>query len=79
MLAERETAREHYQAAVTRLQAGRVAAAVPRNLRQLWPSYSVDRQRAILAAMIERIEIDRQRPLGPGGFDPEAIRVIRRG
>ena len=79
MLAERETAREHHQAAVTRLQAGRVVAAVPRNLRQLWPSYSVDRQRAILAAMIERIEIDRQRPLGPGGFDPEAIRVIRRG
>jgi DNA invertase Pin-like site-specific DNA recombinase len=79
MLAKRETAREHHRAAVTRLQTGRVVAAVPRNLRQLWPSYSVDRQRAILAAMIERIEIDRQRPLGPGGFDPEAIRVIRRG
>jgi hypothetical protein len=58
---------------VARLQHGRVVANVPRNLRQLWPSYSLDRQRAILAAMIERVEIH---PQGRGkAFDPDAIKV----
>jgi site-specific DNA recombinase len=76
MLADREAEREHHQAAVTRLQHGRVAAAVPRNLRTVWPSLSLDRQRSILAAMIERVEIH---PQGRGkAFDPDAIKVIRR-
>jgi site-specific DNA recombinase len=76
MLAEREDERERHQEAVTRLQHGRVAAAVPRNLRAVWPSLSLDRQRAILAAVIERIEIH---PQGRGkAFDPDAIKVKRR-
>jgi hypothetical protein len=61
---------------VSRLQHGRVVAAVPRNLRAVWPSLSLDRQRAILAAMIERVEIH---PQGRGRvFDPDAIKVFRR-
>jgi site-specific DNA recombinase len=76
MLADREAEREQHQAAVTRLQHGRVAAQVPRNLRTVWPSLSLDRQRAILAAVIERIEVH---PQGRGkAFDPGAIKVKRR-
>jgi site-specific DNA recombinase len=74
-LADRETERDHHQAAVRRLQNGRVAAAVPRNLRQVWPKLSLDRQRAILAAVIERVEIHRQ---GTRVFDPAAVNVIWR-
>jgi site-specific DNA recombinase len=76
MLADREAEREHHQAAVARLQHGRVVAAVPRNLRAQWPELSLDRQRAILAAVIERIDVH---PQGRGkAFDPDAIKVIRR-
>jgi hypothetical protein len=77
MLAERETEQEHHQAAVARLQHGRVVAAIPRNLRAIWPDLSLDRRRAILAAVIERVEVH---PQGRGRhFDPDAIKVIRRG
>jgi site-specific DNA recombinase len=75
-LAEREAEQERHQEAVTRLQHGRVAATIPRNLRAVWPSLSLDRQRAILAAMIERVEIH---PQGRGyRFDPDSVKVIRR-
>jgi DNA invertase Pin-like site-specific DNA recombinase len=76
MAADRDREREQHQAAVTRLQHGRVAAAVPRNLREQWPKLSLDRRRAILAAMIERIEVH---PQGRGkAFDPNAIKVFSR-
>jgi hypothetical protein len=75
MLADREAERDSHQAAVSRLQHGRVAAKVPRNLREVWPDLSLDRRRAILAAVIERIEVH---PQGREAFDPDAIRVIRR-
>jgi site-specific DNA recombinase len=76
-MAEREAQRERHQAAAARLQAGRVVAAVPRNLRAVWPKLSLDRRRAILAAVIERIEIH---PQGRGrNFDPETIKVRWRG
>jgi hypothetical protein len=59
---------------VARLQTGRIVAAVPRNLRKVWKSLSLDRRRAILAAVIERVEIHRQ---GRGkNFDPNSI-VVR--
>ncbi len=74
-LADREAEQERHQAAVSRLQHGRVAAAVPRNLRGQWTKLSLDRRRAILAAMIERIEVH---PQGRGPFDPDAIKVKRR-
>jgi site-specific DNA recombinase len=74
MLAEREAEAERHQEAVARLQTGRVVAAVPRNLRKVWKNLSLDRRRAILAAVIERVEIHRQ---GRGkNFDPDSI-VVR--
>jgi len=73
---EREAERERHQVAVNRLTAGRVAASIPRNLRTIWKDLSLDRQRAIVAALIERIEIH---PQGQGPFDPDAIKVKRRG
>jgi crotonobetainyl-CoA:carnitine CoA-transferase CaiB-like acyl-CoA transferase len=76
MLADREAEQEQHRAAVDRLQHGRVVAAIPRNLREQWPRLSLDRQRAILAAVIERIEVH---PQGKGkAFDPNAVKVIRR-
>jgi hypothetical protein len=73
MLADREAEQERHREAVDRLQHGRVAAKVPRNLRAVWPSLSLDRQRSILAAMIERVEIH---PQGRGRvFDPDAVKV----
>jgi site-specific DNA recombinase len=62
-----------------RLGDARVAARVPRNLRDVWPNLSLDRRRAILAVVIERITVHPQKPLGPGGFDPDAIKVTWRG
>jgi site-specific DNA recombinase len=77
-LAEREAEAERHQAAVNRLQTGRVVAEVPRNLRDVWPSLSLDRRRAILKAVLKLppegkgIEMH---PTGPGrrAFDPDAI------
>ncbi|HWC41827.1 MAG TPA: recombinase family protein [Actinomycetota bacterium] len=73
---EREAERERHQVAVNRLTAGRVAASIPRNLRSIWKDLSLDRQRAIVAALIDRIEVH---PQGQGPFDPDTIKVKRRG
>jgi site-specific DNA recombinase len=72
---EREAERDRHQEAVNRLTAGRVTASIPRNLRSVWKGLSLDRQRAIVAALIERIEVH---PQGQGKFDPDAIKVKRR-
>jgi site-specific DNA recombinase len=77
-LAEREADAERHQAAVNRLQTERVVAEVPRNLRDVWPSLSLDRRRAILKAVLKLppegrgIEIH---PTGPGRrtFDARAV------
>lgn len=54
----------------------RVAVQVPRNLREVWPSLSLDRRRAILAAVIERVDL---LPQGSGrAFDPDAVKVTWR-
>jgi site-specific DNA recombinase len=61
------------RAKLAQLGDSRVAAQVPTNLRDVWPTLSLDRRRAILAAVIARIEIH---PQGSGQrFDPEAIEV----
>ena len=75
-MTEREAERERHQVIVNRLTAGRVTASIPRNLRSIWKGLSLDRQRAIVAALIERIEVH---PQGQGPFDPDAIKVKRRG
>jgi site-specific DNA recombinase len=77
-LAERETEAERHRAAIGRLQEGRIVAAVPRNLRAVWPSLSLDRRRNIFKAVLklppegEGILIH---PTGQGRriFDPDAI------
>lgn len=61
---------------LAKLQTGRVVAAVPRNLPDVWPNLSLDRQRAILATVIERVEIGPQ--LRGRTFDPNAIKVTWR-
>jgi site-specific DNA recombinase len=74
--AEIERRMEAARAKLAQLGDSRVAAQVPRNLRDVWPSLSLDRRRAILAAVIERIEV---RPQGSGPrFDPDAIKVTWR-
>jgi DNA invertase Pin-like site-specific DNA recombinase len=77
-LAEREAEAERHRAAINRAQAGRVVAAVPRNLRAVWPNLSLDRRRNILKAVLRLppegtgVEVH---PTGKGrrSFDPDAI------
>ena len=57
---------------IERLKDGRVRSHLPRHVREVWPSYSLDRKRAILRAVIDRIEIHPQS--GPV-FDPSAIHL----
>lgn len=74
--AEIERRMEAARAKLAQLGDTRVAAQVPRNLRDVWPNLSLDRRRAILAAVIERVEIH---PQGSGrAFDPDAIKVTWR-
>jgi site-specific DNA recombinase len=54
----------------------RVAARIPQNLRTVWKDFSLDRKRAILAAVVERVEIHPQ-GMSPV-FDPDAIKVTWR-
>jgi hypothetical protein len=74
--AEIERRMEVARTKLAQLGDSRVATQVPTNLRDVWPDLSLDRRRAILAAVIERIEIH---PQGSGQrFDPEAITVTWR-
>jgi DNA invertase Pin-like site-specific DNA recombinase len=59
-----------------RMRGEQVAAAVPRNLRDVWADLSLDRKRAILAVIVERVEIHPQ-GMSPV-FDPNAIMVTWR-
>jgi site-specific DNA recombinase len=63
-------------ASIERLRDGRVRAHLPRNARELWPSYSLDRRRAILRTVIDRIEIH---PQSGAAFDPSAVRLTVKG
>ena len=71
-----ETEEEQCWAAIERLKDGRVRAHLPRNLRELWPSYSLDRKRAILRAWIDRIDIH---PQSGRVFDPDAVDLKVKG
>jgi site-specific DNA recombinase len=56
------------------LTGNRVLTHLPPNIAEVWPDLSLDRQRAILAAVVERVEIH---PQGKGWrFDPEKVKVI---
>jgi site-specific DNA recombinase len=54
----------------------RVAARIPRNLRAVWEDFSLDRKRAIIAVVVERVEVHPQ-GMSPV-FDPDAIEVTWR-
>ena len=71
-----ETEEEQCWAAIERLKDGRVRSHLPRNVRELWPSYSLDRKRAALRSVIVRIDVYPQS--GPV-FDPSAIRLQVKG
>lgn len=52
---------------------------VPRNLRKVWKDLSLERRRAILQAVIERIDIDPVRQIRRGHpCDPRSVRVTWR-
>jgi site-specific DNA recombinase len=57
-----------------RLGDARIAARVPRNLRDVWPNLSLDRRRSILAAVLNRVTVHPQgagtRTLDPATVDP---------
>jgi site-specific DNA recombinase len=54
----------------------RVTARIPRNLRAAWEDFSLDRKRAIVAVVVEQVEIHPQ-GMSPV-FDPDAIKVTWR-
>jgi len=58
-----------------RLGSERVRLHLPRNLREAWADFSLDRKRAALGAVIERIVVHPQRYRT---FDPETVEVIWR-
>jgi DNA invertase Pin-like site-specific DNA recombinase len=61
---------------LARLDSGRVVAAIPRNLREVWPDLSLDRRRAILGVLIERVVIHPQHRSRV--FDPSTIELVRK-
>ena len=72
--AESEERMDALRRKIAKLTDDRVLAQIPRNIREVWPGLSLDRKRAILAAVIRRIEIH---PQGKGQrFDPERIKVM---
>jgi site-specific DNA recombinase len=62
---------------LARLGDARVAARVPRNLRHAWENFSLDRRRAILAVVIERITVHPQ-GRGTQTLNPDTIEVTWR-
>src|SRR6266498_1394839 len=75
--AESEERMDALRRKIAKLTDNRVITQIPRNIREVWPGLSLDRRRAILAAMIRRIEVHPQRK-GPG-FDPNTIKVLWKG
>ncbi len=67
-----ETARRQ----LAELGDARVAAHIPRNLRSVWQDFSLDRKRAIIAVIVERVEIHPQ-GMSPV-FNPDSVKVTWR-
>jgi hypothetical protein len=73
---EVEQRMERNRERLARLGGKRVLAHVPPNLREVWPDLSLDRRRAILSAVIDRVLILQQGRGHHSTFDPEKIRVV---
>jgi hypothetical protein len=74
--AEIERQMEAARRRLAELGDARIAARIPRNLRAVWEDFSLDRKRAILAVVVERVEIHPQ-GMSPV-FDPDTIKVTWR-
>jgi site-specific DNA recombinase len=74
--AEIERRMETTRRRLAELGDARVAARIPENLRAVWQDFSLDRKRAIIAAVVERIEIHPQ-GMSPV-FDPAAVKATWR-
>jgi hypothetical protein len=69
--AEIERRMERTRAKLSKLGDRRVVASIPRTLRAEWENYSIDRRRAILRAVLNKVVIH---PQGSGyRFDSDAI------
>jgi hypothetical protein len=67
------------QAQLERDLRDRVLAPIDVNLRATWPTLDVDRQRAILAAVFDRILIHPAERKGGPGIDPARVEPVWRG
>ena len=61
---------EQVKSKLALIDANRVKIHMPRNLREVWDDFSIDRKRAIMAAVFERIVVY---PQQPGPFDPHRV------
>ena len=66
-----ERSMEDVRREITRLRGGQVIGLAPRNLREVWPSLSLDRRRNIVKAVLVSVAVNPQ----PNSvvFDPNAI------
>jgi DNA invertase Pin-like site-specific DNA recombinase len=69
--AEIENRMQETRSKLARLGSARAIAGIPRNLRDEWPNYSMDRKRAILGAVLNKVTVHPQR--SPTPFDPDLI------
>src|SRR5215211_140380 len=74
--AEIERRMETTRRRLAELGDARVAARIPKNLRTVWQDFSLDRKRAILGAVVDRVEIHPQ-GMSPV-FDPKSVKVTWR-
>lgn len=76
--AEYERELDQIERRLAQLQGDRVVGHVPRNLRDVWPSLSIDRRRAILAAVFRRLakRIEIYPQSNARVFDPYAVRFV---
>ena len=74
--AEYEREWDELEAKIARYNSERVRFYVPRNVKQRWPGYSLDRRRAILGAVFKRVRIVVDPQGRRDGFDEKAVRVI---
>ena len=69
-----EAEQESHWAAIDRTRDGRTRAAVPRNLRNVWPDLTLDRQKSILGACIASVTVFPRRTRKV--FDPETVKLV---
>lgn len=76
--AEYERELEQIERRLAQVQGNRVVGHVPRNLREVWPDLSLDRRRAILAAVFRRLgkRIELYPQPNAKVFDPYAVRFV---